>query len=72
MDTSGSRSEIPGKGCNVVLEEAGEDKMDRSCEGSFTKNEEERNNLHTVKRWKANSIGHILRRNCLSSSNTRY
>jgi hypothetical protein len=26
---------------------------------------EERNILHTLKRRKANSIGHILRRNCL-------
>jgi hypothetical protein len=26
---------------------------------------EERNSLHTVKRRKANWIGHILRRNCL-------
>jgi hypothetical protein len=26
---------------------------------------EDRNILHTVKRWKANWIGHILRRNCL-------
>jgi hypothetical protein len=26
---------------------------------------EERNNLHTIKRTKANWIGHILRRNCL-------
>jgi hypothetical protein len=26
---------------------------------------EERNILHTIKRRKANSIGHILRRNCL-------
>jgi hypothetical protein len=25
----------------------------------------ERNVLHTAKRWKANWIGHILRRNCL-------
>jgi hypothetical protein len=26
---------------------------------------EERNNVHTIKRTKANWIGHILRRNCL-------
>jgi hypothetical protein len=26
---------------------------------------EEKNILHTIKRWKANWIGHILRRNCL-------
>ena len=26
---------------------------------------EERNILHTIQRWKANWIGHILRRNCL-------
>jgi hypothetical protein len=26
---------------------------------------EERNIVHTIKRWKANWIGHIVRRNCL-------
>jgi hypothetical protein len=32
MDASGSRSEIPGKFRNVVLEKDGEDQLDRSCE----------------------------------------
>ena len=32
LDASGSRSEIPGKFCNVVLEKDGEDQLDRSCE----------------------------------------
>ena len=32
LDTSGSRSEIPGKFSNVVLEKDGERQLDRSCE----------------------------------------
>ena len=32
LDASVSRSEIPGKSRNVVLEEDGEDQLDRSCE----------------------------------------
>ena len=32
LDASGSRSEIPGKFWNVVLEKDGKDQMDRSCE----------------------------------------
>jgi len=32
LDASGSRSEIPGKFRNVVLEEDGEDQLDQSCE----------------------------------------
>jgi len=32
LDASGSRSEIPGKFRNVVLEEDGEDQLDRSCD----------------------------------------
>ena len=32
LDTSKSRSEIPGKFWNVVLEKDGEDQLDRSCE----------------------------------------
>ena len=31
-DGSGSRSEIPGKFGNVVLEKDGEDQLDRLCE----------------------------------------
>jgi hypothetical protein len=31
-DTSESRSEIPGKFCNVLLEKNGTDQLDRSCE----------------------------------------
>jgi hypothetical protein len=31
-DTSESRSEIPGKFWHVVLEKAGEDQLDQSCE----------------------------------------
>ena len=32
FDASGSRSEIPGKFWNVVLEKDGKDQLDRSCE----------------------------------------
>jgi len=32
LDTSGSRSETPGKFWNVVLEKDGENQLDRSCE----------------------------------------
>ena len=47
--------------------EKDEGQLDRSCEKwkSITYNEGERNILHTIKRWKAKWIGHILRRNCL-------
>jgi hypothetical protein len=55
LDASGSRSETPGKFLNVVLEKDGEDQLDRSCE----------NILHEIRKWKANWIGRILRRNCL-------
>jgi hypothetical protein len=47
-----------------VLEKAGEEQLDRSCEKSFTK-KTERDNLRTIKRRNVNWIGHILRRNCL-------
>jgi hypothetical protein len=41
--------------------------LDRSCEKCevLHRGKEERNILHTVKRRKANWIGHILCRNCL-------
>jgi len=43
LDFSESRSEMPGKFCNMVLENDGEDKLDRSCEKlrSITKSEAE-------------------------------
>ena len=41
LDTSESRPKIPGKFCNVVLEEDGEDQLYRSCEewGGITKSQ---------------------------------
>jgi hypothetical protein len=51
----------------VVLEKNG-DQLDRSCERNeevLHRVKEERNIVHTIKRRKANWIGHILRRNCL-------
>ena len=44
---------------------AGEGKLDRTCEKSFTKNKEDMNILQTIQRRKASWICHILRRNCL-------
>jgi hypothetical protein len=47
--------------------EDGEDQLDRSCEKrrSITESQGARNNLHEIRKRKANWIGHILRRNCL-------
>jgi hypothetical protein len=51
----------------VVLENDGEDQLDRWCEKlkSTTISRVERNILHTKRRRKANWTGHILGRNCL-------
>jgi hypothetical protein len=58
-----SRSEIHGNFSNMVLEKAGVDHLNRSCEMRRVK--KERDSLHTVKRVKVNWIGHFWRRNCL-------
>ena len=67
MDASGSRSEIPGKFRNVVVEKDGEDQLDRYVrnEEVLLRVNEQRNILQEMRKWKANWIGHILRRNCL-------
>jgi hypothetical protein len=62
LDTSEIRWEICGKFWNVVLENDGEDQLDRS-RGNGVK--DGRNIRKTIKRRKANWRGHILRRNCL-------
>jgi hypothetical protein len=49
----------------VGLEKDGEDPLDRSCEEVLYRVKEDTYILHTVKRRKANWIGHILRWNCL-------
>jgi hypothetical protein len=42
------------------------DHLDRSCKNEVLHRiNEERNILQTIKRRKANLIGHVLRRNCL-------
>jgi len=67
LDASDSRSEIPGKFRNVVLEKDGEDQLTdhvRNAEVLLRVNEQ-RNILHEIRKRKANWIGHILRRNCL-------
>ena len=62
-----SRSEIPGKLWNVVLEKDEEDQIDRSCEKwSITKSEEGEEYHTKIKRRKANWTGRILCRNCLN------
>ena len=63
LDASGSRSEIPVKFWNVVLQKDGEDHV-RNEEVLLRVNEQ-RNILHKIIKRKANWIGHILRRNCL-------
>jgi hypothetical protein len=50
LDASGSRSETPRKFRNEEL---------------LLRVKEQRNILHEISKWKANWIGHILRRNCL-------
>ena len=67
MDTSGSRSEIPGKFRNEVLEEDGQiswTDLVRNEEVLLRVNEQ-RNILHEIRKRKANWIGYILRRNYL-------
>jgi len=50
----------------VVLEKDGEDQLDRSFEQRKSiRVKEQRNIPHEISKWKANWIGHILRRNCL-------
>jgi hypothetical protein len=50
-----------------VLENGGEEHLDRSCE-VVHRVKEEMNVLRTIKQRKANWISHILRRNCLLST----
>jgi len=64
LDASGSRSEIPGKYGNVVLEKISWTDRVRS-EEVLLRVKEQRNILHEISKRKANWIGHILCRNCL-------
>jgi hypothetical protein len=50
-----------------VLEKDADDKLDRSCgkRRSTAYRQGDRNVVRTIKRRKANWIGHVLRRNCL-------
>jgi hypothetical protein len=66
LGTSGSRSEIPGKFQNVVLEKDGEYQLDQSFEkrGSIAESEGGGMNImHTIKRKMVNWTGDILCRN---------
>jgi hypothetical protein len=63
--TPESRSEVPGKFSNVVLEIDGEDQLDnRVGNEEVLRVKEERNILRTIKRRKANWTGQILCRSC--------
>ena len=64
MDASGSRSEIPGKFWNVVLEKISWTDHVRN-EDVLLRVNEQRNVLREIRKRKANWIGHILCRNCL-------
>jgi len=64
LDASGSRSKIPGKFRNVVLEKISWTDHVRNEEVLLRVNEQ-RNILHEIRKRKANWIGHILRRDCL-------
>jgi hypothetical protein len=48
----------------MVLEKDGEHQLNRPCQ-KWVESRKKRDILHTIKRRKANSIGHILHRNCL-------
>jgi hypothetical protein len=68
LDASGSRSETAGKFSNVVLEKLEKISLSdhvRKEEEVLLRVKEQRNVLHEISKWKANWIGHILRRNCL-------
>ena len=66
LDTLEGRSEIPEKFWKVVLKKYGEDRWtDCVWNEVFCRITWKRNILHTIKRRKANWIGHILWRNCL-------
>jgi hypothetical protein len=69
LDALGSRSEISGKFCDVVLEKKGEYRLDRLCEKlrsvTWSQRVLYKNILHEISKRKANWICHILRRNCL-------
>jgi len=61
-----SRSEIPWKFWNVVLEKDGEDQVDRSSQKwSTAKSKGGKEHPISIKQRKANWSGHMLHRNCL-------
>jgi hypothetical protein len=63
VDTSESRLEIPGSfaACWKRMEVSWNDRV----RNEIYRTVEERNIVHTIKRRKANWVGHILRTNCL-------
>jgi len=66
VDTSISRSGIPGKFWNVVLEKDGEDQLDRSCyTWCITKSQVGDDILQTMWRRNANWIVHTFRTKCI-------
>jgi hypothetical protein len=63
LDSLETRSVVPGKFWNVVLEKISWTEC-VSNEAVLHRVKEERNILHTVRQRKANWIGHMLHRNC--------
>jgi hypothetical protein len=61
LDSSETRSEVPGKFWNVKI--SWTDRVNN--EAVLHRVKEERNILHTIRRRKTKWTGHILRRNCL-------
>ena len=50
----------------MVLDKAGEDQLDRSCEKLHCHAvKDETNIIHTINRMKGKWIGHVLSKNCL-------
>jgi hypothetical protein len=67
LDTSDSRSEVPGNFWNVVLEKDGENELDWPCEKCWSITYSQGGEEHPAcsKNTKYNWTGHILRSNCL-------
>jgi len=67
LETSESKSEMPGKFWSVVLEKDGEGQLDHCVKNEEVLHtvKEDMNVLHTLQIRNASWIGHILHRNCL-------
>jgi hypothetical protein len=71
LNTSESRSEIPGKCWIVVLEKDGENQLEGSCKIIRSVTQSQGGNiLHTIQRKKGNWAGHILVLDDLNTEDT--